>query len=195
MSQAEELLNSMALDESSTTLSTSRTSDSVIIIDDSRRMVVPEELKKLAVQYDHNIETVTFVCPRYWDGHDLSKMLISIEYERPDHESDSNSAENLICESNGTTMRFDWTIRRHLSEVAGNLKVQVCIRLVNKDSIEERHWNTEVCEDFYVSPGLDCGSEMVIDDHPKRIIILTDQTTGIDYEVYVRDGNLMMKER
>ena len=43
-----------------------------IVIDSHRAITVPEQLKRIAVQFDHNFETVTFDCPRYWDGHDLS---------------------------------------------------------------------------------------------------------------------------
>ena len=45
-----------------------------------RHITVPESLKRIAVQYDHNVETVTFDCPRYWDGHDMSKMTVYINY-------------------------------------------------------------------------------------------------------------------
>ena len=36
-----------------------------IVIDDDRYIAVPKKLRRLAVQHDHNVETVTFDCPRY----------------------------------------------------------------------------------------------------------------------------------
>ena len=55
-------------------------SEEHIIIGRDRYITVPEGLKRIAVQYDHNVETVTFDCPRYWDEHDLSTMNIYINY-------------------------------------------------------------------------------------------------------------------
>ena len=45
-----------------------------IVIGYDRVVTVPDQLKRLAVQYDHDIETVTFDCPRYWGKHDMSQM-------------------------------------------------------------------------------------------------------------------------
>lgn len=46
--------------------------DPHIVIGPDKIVTVPEALKKIAVQHDHNIETVTFDCPRYWDGIDFA---------------------------------------------------------------------------------------------------------------------------
>ena len=54
-----------------------------IVINNDRSITVPDVLKNVAVQYDHDIETVTFDCPRYWDGNDLSGMKIMINFIKP----------------------------------------------------------------------------------------------------------------
>lgn len=74
MSQAEDLLDSLSEEESSYFAGTSP-NERHIVIGKDRFITVPEELKKIAVQGDNNIETVTFDCPRYWDEHDLSATI------------------------------------------------------------------------------------------------------------------------
>ena len=60
MSQAEELLNSLSAGDTTETAI-----EGHIVIGNDRFITVPEEPKRIGVQYDHNIETVTFDCPRY----------------------------------------------------------------------------------------------------------------------------------
>lgn len=48
-----------------------------IIINSDRTVTVPDSAKKIAVQYDHNVNTLIFDCPRYADEEhniDLSTM-------------------------------------------------------------------------------------------------------------------------
>ena len=59
MSKAEDLLNSLS-DEEIMLYSTAVGEEGHIIIGSDRTVTVPDELKKIAVQYDHNVETVTF---------------------------------------------------------------------------------------------------------------------------------------
>lgn len=78
MSQADELLESITSESNST----DGLADGNIIIGEDRFMTVPSYLQRLGVQYDHNVETVTFDCPRYWDGRDLYGMRIYVNYMR-----------------------------------------------------------------------------------------------------------------
>ena len=104
MSNAENLLNTLS---SAGQLATSF-GEGHIVIDNKRTVTVPDKLKRLAVQYDHDIETVTFDCPRYWDGIDMSKMSIYINYLRLDTYSGSYKVQNVTVDSsNSTKMHFD----------------------------------------------------------------------------------------
>ena len=62
MSRADELLDTLSEDDVSVF-----TVKPHIVINSDRTITVPNSLKRIAVQYDHNIETITFDCPRYWD--------------------------------------------------------------------------------------------------------------------------------
>lgn len=158
MSLADEMLNDLV-------------SDSVephIVIGRDRKIVVPDQLKRIAVQYDHNVETVTFDCPRYWDEHDMSKMLIYINYILPDNTPGKFIAENIaIDENDDTIMHFTWTISKYITQNNGNIQVQICIKDVDEDGYEQTHWNSELSKDMYISKGLECWviDESVVDDN------------------------------
>ena len=163
MSQAEELLNSIA-DQSSRLADV--TTEPHIVIGDDRVIVVPKELQRIAVQFDHDVETVTFDCPRYWDDLDMSQLGIYINYIRKDKALGCYRAENItIDETNDRIMHFDWTISQNVSLVEGPIKFLVCIRKMDDEGYEQNHWNSELNEEMYVSEGLECG-EVVLEPYP-----------------------------
>lgn len=127
-----------------------------IVISADRYITVPEELARIAVQYDHNIETVTFDCPRYWDGFDMSEMYIYINYARADNTIGMSIAKNITTDSlDSGMMHFDWTITRGATAVPGTLSFSVCIKKPDENGNEVNHWNTEINSQMYVSPGLE----------------------------------------
>lgn len=159
MSKAEELLYSLD-NAGSVARLVDMSTEPHIVIDDARNVTVPDELKRLAVQYDHDIETVTFDCPRYWDKHDMSEMAIYINYLRPDNETGTFKATNVVVDDDDSEiMHFDWTISRNATAVNGQLVFIVCIRKNDEDGNEQNHWNSELCKACYVSEGLEMDSE------------------------------------
>ena len=167
MSRAEDLLDTLS-DEPMPALA-DPANEPHIVIDTSRRITVPEELKRIAVQYDHNIETVTFDCPRYWDGHDMSKMAIYINYRCPDKTMGSYLAENVVVDkSDESMMHFDWTISKNVTMADGNLMFLVCIKKTNEEGEEVNHWNTELNREMYISEGMEC-DEDIIESYPDII--------------------------
>lgn len=140
-----------------------------VVIGMDRVVTVPEELKKIAVQYDHNIETVTFDCPRYWDEHDLSMMAVYVNYMRGDGFMDSCLCKNVrVDEEDANIMHFDWTISGNVTQVNGPISFLVCVKLLEATGeVDENglpvyepvnHWNSELSNDMYVSEGLECNS-------------------------------------
>ena len=124
---AEELLDSLTNDQIALYSADSST-EPHIVIDSNRYITVPEQLKRIAVQFDNNIETVTFDCPRYWDGHDLSQMKVYINYLRKDNVRGMYWAENVtIDETDNTIMHFNWEISKNATLVKGPLSFLVCI--------------------------------------------------------------------
>ena len=169
MSQANELLDSLTEDEIAAYTANPATEEHIVIDSATRKITVPESLKRIAVQFDHNIETVTFDCPRYWDGIDMSTMKIYINYMRPDGKPGSCLAENVsIDESNDTIMHFAWTISGDITQIKGNLSFLICIEQSDDDGYEEYHWNSELNRDMYISEGLEC-EEPIITAYPAII--------------------------
>lgn len=160
MSQVNELLSSLSEDEIAVYTVNPETEEH-IVIDNDRFILVPEYLKRIAVQHDNNIETVTFDCPRYWDGIDMSTMSIYINYMRSDGITGCFLAENVaVDETDDTIMHFDWVISDNVTKSSGKLSFLVCIKETDEDGYEIRHWNSELNTDMYVSKGLECTEEI-----------------------------------
>lgn len=137
-----------------------------IVIGADRFITVPEELKRIAVQFDHDVETVTIDCPRYWDDIDLSKLPIYINYIRADGVKGKYAVNNIAFSGeNMDTMSFTWTISKNATMVKGNLTFLVCIVRVDANGNELIHWNSELNKDLYVSEGLEV-SEVIAALYP-----------------------------
>lgn len=173
MSKAEDLLISLE-NSKVVTLLIDHLEEPHIVIGADRYITVPDELKRLAVQYDHNIETVTFDCPRYWDEHDMSQMGVYINYELSDETSGIYKAKNVrVDDADPTIMHFEWTINSDVTEVNGNITFLVCVKNIDEYDIETNHWNTEKCTDCYVSEGLEPDA-IVFDPDKQYVKILED---------------------
>lgn len=167
MSKAMELLNN--LDE------LVQPDEGYILIDGSRKIIVPDSLKRIAVQHDHNVETVTFVCPRKWDGVDMSDKDIYINYLRADGIPGSFKAVNVTAEEGSETMSFGWTILKHLTQVKGSIVFSVCITGKDENGDETFHWNSERNSEMYISEGLEI-DEAIVEKYPNEIAVLTSVT-------------------
>ena len=176
MSQAEELLTSL----NATELLSVESEEPHIVIDDNRIITVPDKLKRLAVQYDHDIETVTFDCPRYWDDLDMSQMKIYINYLRSDTYTGTYKAQNItVDETDNTIMHFTWTVSKNVSMVFGKIVFLVCVRKTDESGNEVNHWNSELCKDCYVSEGLEVDGEELKELYPDIIDQWYNEVLGV----------------
>ena len=173
MSKAEDLLNSLTEEEKGATYTVS-SNEPHIVVGLDRFITVPDQIKKIGVQYDHDIETITFDCPRFWDGNDLSTMKIYINYMREDGHVGMYLCDIVSIEDN--IMHFDWTISGEVTQIKGSVSFLVCIKRVDSDGNEERHWNSELCQDLYVSEGMEC-QESILYRYPD---IITQLLTRMD---------------
>ena len=179
MSQADELLNSLS-DEGT---NAGETVEGHIVINSDRSITVPESLKNIANQFDHNVETVTFDCPRYWDGRDLSTMAIYINYQL----SDGSVGCYPVPEDNVTVddtddaiMHFDWTISRNVTLLIGKVAFIISARETDENGRLTTCWNTDICEDVYISEGIDPVDE-IRKYYPDIITYL--RTQLMDYKI------------
>lgn len=163
MSKADELLAAI-VEDGEQAYPTDTEIEPHIVIGADRSITVPDILKKIAVEHDHNIETVTFDCPRYWDGRDMLKMPVYINYRLSNGKTGAYIADNVRPDENDdSVMHFDWTISNYITQVAGYLSFLVCVKKVNVETAElVNHWNSDLCSDMYVSEGMECVPEHIL---------------------------------
>lgn len=177
MSIADELLEGLT-EEQIAVYSADLATEEHIVVNADRTITVPDELKRIAVQYDHDVETVIFDCPRYWDEHDMSKMKIYINYVRPDRVVGMYWAQNVVVdEEDDSIMHFTWTVSRNVTEAEGKMSFLVCVKNTDSEGNESNHWNSELCEDMYISEGLEC-EEVVLEPYPD---VITQLLLRMDY--------------
>lgn len=179
MSQAEELLDSLSEGETATYALTPD-EEPHIIINPDKSITIPDELKEIAVQFDHDVKTVTFDCPRYWDGRDLFSMHLYINYQRPDGVKAPYPVEDLrLNDEDESIIHFDWTIEDDVTKVNGNITFLVCGKIANSEGELERHWNSKPNQDLIVVAGMDC-VDAVLERYPDVIEkILADLDTSV----------------
>lgn len=178
MSKADELLNSLSDEDISLQLVNPETEPHIVIGED-RIVSVPKELQRIAVQYDHDVETVTFDCPRYWDGLDMSKMSIYINYMRKDRYVACYKATDITVDAaDSNIMHFNWTVSRNVSEVKGELKFLVCIKKGDAEGYEVNHWNSELNNEMYISEGLEV-EPSIFDPYPDIIGQWEDEVNAV----------------
>ena len=167
-STAEEMLSSLT-EEEIAAYTANPDEERHIIVDETRKITVPDELKRIAVQYDHNIETVTFDCIRYWDGHDMSTMHVYINYMLANKALGCYMSEDVTVDpDNENIIHFTWTISRNVTQAIGPITFLVCIKRVDEDGNEVNHWNSELNKEMFVNQGLECG-EPISEDYPDII--------------------------
>lgn len=178
MSKADELLNSLSDEDISLQLVNPETEPHIVIGED-RIVSVPKELQRIAVQYDHDVETVTFDCPRYWDGLDMSELSIYINYMRKDRYVACYKATDITVDAaDSNIMHFDWTISRNVTEVKGELKFLVCIKKGDAEGYEVNHWNSELNNEMYISEGLEVEPN-IFDPYPDIIGQWEDEVNAV----------------
>ena len=151
-----------------------------IVVGSDRYITVPESLQKIGVQFDHNAETVTFDCPRYWDEHDLSTMKIYINYMRPNDSFGAYLCNDAEIDSvDDTIMHFNWVISGHVTEFAGPLSFLVCICDVDQNGDSTTHWNSELNTQMYISSGMKC-RDAILGRYPDIITQLLNRMDSVE---------------
>ena len=140
-----------------------------IVINSDRSVSVPDELKNIAVQYDHNIETVTFDCPRYWDGNDLSAMTIKINYVKTDGSNGTYiCGKPTVDTSNENLIHFDWLISNDVTASSGPVKFIVCVQKLEAGE-PVQVWHSQINNQTSVLPGLACDTGSISDYETGRL--------------------------
>lgn len=154
MSLAENLLNSLSTENISENYSTNE--EEHIVIDNTRKITVPQKLKTIAVEKDKDIETVTFDCIRYWDGHDLCNFAIYINYVLPNLTTGTYTPSSVYVDANDSrVIHFDWNIKDYMTQVSGGIVFAVSAIKTDSEGNIEYRWSSLQNSDFFVAEGID----------------------------------------
>lgn len=93
-----------------------------------RQIIVPDELRSIAVQNDENSETVRIVIPRYFDGHDLDQYTAILKTVSSGGRDDITLTKEY---TDGSEITFSWTLAPPQTSYSGELQLQ--IRFVGED--------------------------------------------------------------
>lgn len=117
---------------------------------DLRTIVIPDELKDIAVAGDHLSETIYFSCPRYFDGNDLSEHKCIIRYINAGNEYGESDVTDLVPESD--SIKFGWALDNYVTRYSGTIYFTVQFETV-QDTIKYQ-WQTTPAE-LHILAGLD----------------------------------------
>lgn len=156
-----------------------------IVISRDKSVYVPEIIRKSIVYRDHNIERLTFDCPRYWYGKDISTLNIYVNYisasqKAKGDDPGSSLCENVVIDENDQDMmHFDWVITNNISQDVGGLLFLVCAKSVDSDGNEDVHWNSHLCKDLEVQEGLEA-SDSIVKKYPDVIEQIFQRLDNVD---------------
>lgn len=141
-----------------------------IVVNADRTVTVPEELRRIAVEHDHNVETVTFDCPRHWDEHDLSTMHIYIHYRCADGKAKPYLCKNLVVDSaDSGIIHFDWTLSQDATCIMGPLSFLVAAKKPDEEGKLKNYWHSHLNQEMEVLEGLECNTDELVELYPDVI--------------------------
>lgn len=116
---------------------------------DLRTIIIPDELKNIAVTGDHLSETIYFSCPRYFDGIDLSEHTCIIRFINAGNEYGESDIVDL--EIDDTKIKFGWALDNHVTRYSG--RIQFTVQFESYEDTIEYQWQTTPAE-LVILPGL-----------------------------------------
>lgn len=110
----------------------------IIEIDwNAREIILPKQFQSfLAVQNDHQADTIYFCADRYFDGVDLSKMTCVIEYVNARNEARISPVLDIDLNTDPSKIYFGWKLTRGATKQAGKLTFVVHLYMINLDTDE-----------------------------------------------------------
>lgn len=163
-------------------------SEMTITINKDRSVSVPDLLKKSIVQYDHNIENITFDCPRYWYGNDISTMAIYVVFVTENESATEEKPLRDVCSkvevdpNDPNMLHFVWTVTENASEYIGALAWQVCAIATDSDGNESIRWHSYTCRDMDVQEGMEA-DDYIPEKYPDEFSHLVQRVNALEQEL------------
>lgn len=163
-------------------------SDLTITINKDRSISVPDLLKKSIVQYDHNIENITFDCPRYWYGNDISTMAIYVVFVTENESAAEEKPLRDVCSkvevdpNDPNMLHFVWTVTENASKYIGALEWQVCAIATDADGNESIRWHSYTCGIMEVQKGMRA-VDYIPEKYPDEYSHLVQRVNALEQEL------------
>lgn len=145
-------------------LSGSMSRDRTCVIDsDLRTIIIPRTITNLGVESDDDVMRLPFRMPADYCGTSLMKFAIRINYLNANAEPDVYEVTNMTDNGDGT-ISFYWLVGRHAALYKGDVKFNVCMRLVDGTGSSAKvlkEFNTAVAT-LPILEGLETAADAII---------------------------------
>ena len=180
--------------------------DDISNVDNDKNINLNE--KQFNITQEENSQYIPFEMPRYYDGYDLSKALITIHYERSDKKHSYAKPINVsYSDGNGykenAKIRFGWLVDSKVTKVAGKIKFEIHARgnVVDENGVAVKNedgeplayvWKTKHNGDLNVLQSICDEGEynQVVDDETWMQTLIKDIAKNISDQIANSEINL-----
>lgn len=156
MATAEEILQEMEAEVNAPVLT---------IDNDLRTIAIPDDVAILGVESDDDVHRLRFRMPKMCGEFDLSAFKLRVNILNAQNEGDLYEVKDNAVE--GDAITFSWLVGRTAAKYKGDVKFNVCAKLMDKDGVVQKEFNTTPAK-LPVLEGLEV-SEAVVQLHPDII--------------------------
>jgi len=127
------------------------------IVNKDRTITIPAGGEVIGVENDHNCKRITFECPRYYDGYDLTKCTqhyVNFVNIPGSAQGRHNIDDTTVATDDSSIIRFTWLISSVATTKAGEVAFSLCFNVIDTESNIEYEWNSAYTGGLVVEEGL-----------------------------------------
>lgn len=118
--------------------------DPHFIINPISREIVNNSKKTDLIQFDHNSERITFECPHFIEGHDMTFCnKVVIDYSVGESKGVYEVNDLAVKEDDSDTVVFTWLISSNVTTTLGKIKFALTFKCVLPDGSVTYKWGTK----------------------------------------------------
>ena len=124
-----------------------------VIIPSTRKISVPQAYKIIGAVGDHNSEQLTFECPRYVDGHDVSECASHfIKWTNALGKPGTSAVDGIVVD--GDNVLFTWTIPALATMAAGIINFTITFEDIDENGKLLYRWSSATCQECQIAASL-----------------------------------------
>ena len=118
--------------------------DPHFIINPISREIVNNSKKTDLIQFDHNSERITFECPHFIEGHDMTFCnKVVIDYSVGESKGVYEVNDLAVKKDDSNTVVFTWLISSNVTTTLGKIKFALTFKCVLSDGTVTYKWGTK----------------------------------------------------